>query len=150
MDLSTTIIIAVCCGVGGIIFIYVAYRKYVSFLQKRKLQESRTQWRMQHRNTLSGNFVLTYHVPVEENYIIDDEKILGKGSYGVVVLGVHKESKVEYAIKFVNTESGKRHRIEREYKLLKDIDHPNIVRLFAVYDTDVAVSFILLWHSTWT
>ena len=53
----------------------------------------------------------------------------------MVVVGVHKESKVEYAIKLVNTETGKRHRIEREYKLLKDIDHPNIVRLFAVYDT---------------
>eukprot|EP00602_Paraphysomonas_sp_CaronLab_P000596 CAMPEP_0185023354 /NCGR_PEP_ID=MMETSP1103-20130426/6035_1 /TAXON_ID=36769 /ORGANISM="Paraphysomonas bandaiensis, Strain Caron Lab Isolate" /LENGTH=732 /DNA_ID=CAMNT_0027555911 /DNA_START=177 /DNA_END=2375 /DNA_ORIENTATION=+ len=86
---------------------------------------------------------MTFITPIDEIYKIKQERILGKGSYGVVVTGIHKESNVEYAIKLVNTESGKRHRIEREYKLLKDIDHPNIVRLFAVYDTPHEVGFVM-------
>ena len=139
MDMSAIVVIAVFAGLCGLISICLGYKKYLAFIQRQKLFESRKQWKLKHRNTLTGNFVMTYHVPVEEDYTIKEEKILGKGSYGVVVVGIHKVSKVEYAIKFVSTESGKRNRIEREYKLLKDIDHPNIVRLFAVYDTDVSV-----------
>lgn len=86
---------------------------------------------------------MTYQMAVDEMYQFKDQSLLGKGSYGVVVIGIHKETKIEYAIKLVNTETGKRHRIEREYKLLKDIDHPNIVRLFAVYDTPREVSFVM-------
>eukprot|EP00602_Paraphysomonas_sp_CaronLab_P008230 CAMPEP_0185019716 /NCGR_PEP_ID=MMETSP1103-20130426/2319_1 /TAXON_ID=36769 /ORGANISM="Paraphysomonas bandaiensis, Strain Caron Lab Isolate" /LENGTH=725 /DNA_ID=CAMNT_0027550177 /DNA_START=260 /DNA_END=2437 /DNA_ORIENTATION=+ len=86
---------------------------------------------------------MTFTTPIDETYLIKEDSLLGKGSYGVVVTGIHRESKVEYAIKLVNTESGKRHRIEREYKLLKDIDHPNIVRLFAVYDTPNEVGFVM-------
>jgi serine/threonine protein kinase len=102
---------------------------------KQRIIASRKKWRLNHRNTLTGNFVMVYHTSVEEMYTFKGSSILGKGSYGVVVVGINKESDVEYAIKLVNTETGKRHRIEREYKLLKDIDHPNIVRLFAVFDT---------------
>ncbi len=143
MDASTLVIVLVCCGFCCLFSMFFLYRKYIQFLKRRELLEHRKKWKSTHRNTLTGNFVVTYHVPIEEAYIIEDEKILGKGSFGVVVHGTHRETKEEYAIKFVNTESGKRTRIEREYKLLKDIDHPNIVRLFAVYDTDVSVRIIL-------
>jgi serine/threonine protein kinase len=142
-----------------ICFGYFLFKRCQSLLAKKRLQESRKDWKLKHRNTLTGNFVMTYHMAVDEMYQFRDQSLLGKGSYGVVVVGVHKESKVEYAIKLVNTETGKRHRIEREYKLLKDIDHPNIVRLFAVYDTprevtQLAFSFSLthsrpLTHSLW-
>jgi hypothetical protein len=136
MEVVTIIIIVVCVGFcfclcGG----YVFYKRFQTLMEKKRLQESRKNWKLKHRNTLTGNFVMTYHMAVDEMYQFRDQSLLGKGSYGVVVVGVHKETKVEYAIKLVNTETGKRHRIEREYKLLKDIDHPNIVRLFAVYDT---------------
>ena len=141
----TVIIVIICLSLCfSFCLCYFLYQKFLITLEKKKLHESRKTWKLQHRNTLTGNFVMTYHLSIDEMYQFKDQSLLGKGSYGVVVVGIHKETKIEYAIKLVNTETGKRHRIEREYKLLKDIDHPNIVRLFAVYDTPREVSFSLL------
>ena len=36
-----------------------------------------------------------------------------------------------------------RARLDRELKLLKDIDHTNIVRLFSVYDNDENMYFVM-------
>jgi serine/threonine protein kinase len=143
MKLSGIIALLICGSFILLCIVYAFYKRCQSMITKKKLQESRKDWKLKHRNTLTGNFVMTYHMAVDEMYQFRDQSLLGKGSYGVVVVGVHKESKVEYAIKLVNTETGKRHRIEREYKLLKDIDHPNIVRLFAVYDTPREVGSLI-------
>jgi serine/threonine protein kinase len=143
MELTGIIIIACIGFCFGLCGVYAIYKRFQAAIEKKRLHESRKNWKLKHRNTLTGNFVMTYHMAVDEMYQFRDQSLLGKGSYGVVVVGVHKETKVEYAIKLVNTETGKRHRIEREYKLLKDIDHPNIVRLFAVYDTPREVSFVM-------
>ena len=65
-----------------------------------------------------------------------------------MVLGTHKQTNIKYAIKFINKtvlekRSSKINRLQREYKLLKDIDHANIVRLFAVYDSVQEVGFVM-------
>ena len=74
--------------------------------------------------------------------------LVGRGGYGIVVLGIHKHSDIKYAIKFMNKDvlekkNSRINRLEREYKLLKDIDHANIVRLFAVYDSVHEVGFVM-------
>lgn len=135
MKLSELIIIVTVCGFIGVILllalIYIIHRH----IKYRKNLDARNNWKLQHRKSLKGNFIVTHTSPINDTYSIDPEAILGKGSFGIVVVGVHHDSNLEYAIKIVNKSTGKSGRIERELKLLKDVDHPNIVRLFAAYDT---------------
>lgn len=127
----------------------VLIRKRFLFLRKIKGFEARQEFWLKHRNTLAGNFVMTYTEPIEDTYILDkDSELLGRGGYGIVVLGVHKYSNIKYAIKFMNKDvlekkNSRINRLEREYKLLKDIDHANIVRLYAVYDSAHEVGFVM-------
>jgi hypothetical protein len=86
-------------------------------------------------NSLRGNFVTKYEKPIEEDYEIDSSRLLGKGAYGSVVVGRNKASSRAYAVKFIQ-KVGQLTRIEREIKLLTDIDHTNVARLFAIYDSD--------------
>eukprot|EP00116_Pleurobrachia_bachei_P015835 sb/3476097/ len=69
-----------------------------------------------------------------ENYDVFEE--LGKGSFSVVKRCVEKETKQEYAVKiahvsYVNEKAIRR--IEREERICRKLDHPNIVRLHNVY-----------------
>jgi calcium-dependent protein kinase len=70
-------------------------------------------------------------------------EVLGKGGSGMVVLGTHKETKIQYALKFINKADLEIGRIDRELVLLKDIDHTNVIRLFSVYETPKDVCFVL-------
>jgi len=119
--------------------IWKCRKRYLSKLRKL----SRKKWKNEHCNTLRGNFVLIYDTPIEEKYIIDNDSVLGRGSFGVVVLGRHKETGNEYAIKFMHKTNEETKRLEREVKLLKDVDHTNIVSLFAVYETSEQVGFVM-------
>lgn len=104
--------------------------------EQRVVRASRFQKR---RNSLRGNFVTKYETPIEDDYTMD-EQTLGKGSFGVVVKA-HKNSNCRaFAVKFIS-KVGYLQRIEREIKLLTDIDHANIIRLFSVYDSSTQV-----WH----
>jgi hypothetical protein len=129
------ILVIVVAVVFGVIFAVLGtkYRKrYLAHLRKM----SRRKWKKEHQKTLRGNFILTYDTPIEDTYLIEKGAVLGQGSFGIVVLGKHRETGNQYAIKFINKNSEERKRLERELRMLKDVDHPNIVGLFAVYDTD--------------
>lgn len=89
------------------------------------------------RNSLRGNFVTKYMTPIEDDYTME-EKPLGKGSFGVVVKAYKHSNSRAFAVKFIS-KVGHLARIEREVKLLTDIDHANIIRLFSVYDSDAQV-----------
>ena len=86
---------------------------------------------------------MKHDTPIEAQYYLENKYALGKGSFGVVVVGTHRESYVQYAIKTVMKTVEKRHRIERELRLMKDVDHVNIVRLFAVYETKELIHFVM-------
>jgi len=146
MTSTTTIITVIICVLLTVLFIVTVYscwkchrRRYL--LKIRKL--SRKKWNDEHCNSLRGNLIRTYHTPIEDHYIIDKNIVLGRGGFGVVVLGRHKETGNEYALKFMNKKNEGTNRIEREVKLLKDVDHTNIVGLFSVYDTLEQVGFVL-------
>ncbi|KAJ1430438.1 kinase-like domain-containing protein, partial [Ochromonadaceae sp. CCMP2298] len=63
------------------------------------------------------------------------DHILGKGGCGVVVLGKVRAASQEVAIKIVDKKNVDVGRLDREIKLLKDMDHSSVIRIFSVYDS---------------
>lgn len=96
-----------------------------------------------YQTSLRGNLVRTYHRPVEDDFFLDREQELGKGGCGVVIFGEEKTSRAHYAIKVVNKFTAERPRLDREIKLMKDVDHANIVRLFSVYEVPSHLFFVM-------
>jgi hypothetical protein len=150
MKILYFIIICIGCFIFGILIVILLHKKYKLLNDKEiediPLPSSSNDIIITNNNTtttnnkstyksLKGNFIRTYSTPIKNTYNIDPTSILGKGSFGVVVIGTHKETNINYAIKIVNKSTGKSNNIERELRLLRDVDHPNIIRLFAAYDT---------------
>ena len=67
------------------------------------------------------------------------EKCLGKGAFGEVYLTTKKGSKVKYATKKIDKSVMKNPKskeyLANEIKILKEMDHPNIIKLIEVKDT---------------
>lgn len=135
------VVIAGVLVIGGGVYILRNY--FPKTFSKQTQEEWRKEWRLQHSNSMRGNLVRTFEEPIENFYYLDVEKQLGKGGCGVVVTGHHKESGTEFAIKVVVKATAERSRLDREIKLLKDVDHANIVRLFEVYDSPMNVYFVM-------
>ena len=66
-------------------------------------------------------------------------KCLGKGSFGEVYLTTKQGSNIQYATKKIDKSAMKtdksRQYLENEIKILKEMDHPNIIKLIEVKDT---------------
>ncbi|KAF2071951.1 hypothetical protein CYY_006726 [Polysphondylium violaceum] len=63
---------------------------------------------------------------------------LGRGAFSVVYLGVHKATQKNYAIKVINkVDLGKDYEknLKMEVDILKKVDHPNIIALKELFDT---------------
>lgn len=75
-------------------------------------------------------------------YVI--EKVLGKGSFATVYLGVDKNTKIKYALKEMNKKLLKKKKVGlnknaydcilEELKILKRLEHPNIIWLHEIID----------------
>jgi hypothetical protein len=75
------------------------------------------------------------------NYeICNDGKVVGEGGYGTVFVVKHKYTNVQFACKKISTlnmDFKKLGRLHREIAILKQVDHPNIVKLQEVfYDSE--------------
>ena len=72
-----------------------------------------------------------------EDYII--KETLGKGTFSVVKLGEHMETKQKVAIKILDKEKIKTKedlaRIQREIKILSMLEHPNIIKTYKISET---------------
>ena len=71
-----------------------------------------------------------------EFYDIDDKKRLGKGSYGSVYLCHHKRTKDAFACKVISMNRISSHYLRKlhvEIAIMKEVDHPNIVKLREVF-----------------
>ena len=71
---------------------------------------------------------------IRDDYLIG--KVLGSGAFGEVRLCTHRKTGVKRAVKIIKKSflQGKEEtRFLSEIELLKNMDHPNIVRLFEVY-----------------
>ncbi|EPQ30724.1 uncharacterized protein PFL1_01625 [Pseudozyma flocculosa PF-1] len=96
------------------------------------------------------------------NYLL--LQTLGEGEFGKVKLGVHKEWGEEVAVKLIKREKvgpngvqlqldpnqkdpAKMSKVEREIQVLKDVRHPNIVRLYEVIESDRYIGIVLEYAS---
>eukprot|EP01123_Difflugia_compressa_P009612 TRINITY_DN323_c0_g1_i1.p1 TRINITY_DN323_c0_g1~~TRINITY_DN323_c0_g1_i1.p1 ORF type:complete len:300 (-),score=56.58 TRINITY_DN323_c0_g1_i1:207-1106(-) len=72
----------------------------------------------------------------KEKYDLTNE-VLGQGYFAVVKVGVNRETKQRVAVKFVNKKLvEKADNLKTETSLLQSMDHPNIVKLVDICDTD--------------
>lgn len=73
---------------------------------------------------------------VRVNYHIDPKEI-GHGHYGVVRKCMHRESNEWYAIKSIRkSKVSKIEVLKREIEILKEVKHPHIIELIAVYEDE--------------
>jgi len=80
-----------------------------------------------------------------EDYAIGNQ--LGHGAYAVVKSGVHKESNRPVAIKVYEKykliSSQRKNCVNREIRILKKLDHQNIVKLYEIIDTSRQLYLIM-------
>ncbi|CAB9503650.1 MAP kinase-activated protein kinase 2 (Fragment) [Seminavis robusta] len=64
--------------------------------------------------------------------------LLGEGAYGGVYACTHKETGAERAVKIVpkSLDEKQNDMVIQEFNVLKELDHPNIVKNYALYETD--------------
>ena len=105
-----------------------------------------------------------YYVPDEKEYIKWVESIrkvvhysnlkdlyeikgaLGKGKFGLVKLGVHKESGREVAVKIINKKlvgPVDVQQVKSEIDILKIAKHPNIIKLYDVFENEKFIYIIM-------
>jgi len=70
---------------------------------------------------------------VTEMYELDEDK-MGEGSFGIVSKAVHKSTGAERAIKSILKQKVERVELEAEVGIMKHLDHPNIIRLYEVFE----------------
>ncbi|KAK8178932.1 kinase-like domain-containing protein, partial [Phyllosticta paracitricarpa] len=80
--------------------------------------------------------VLRYHT-IEDRYHVTN-RTLGSGGHGSVYVAIHRSTQQQQACKVIDLtdlelEGGKTPGLFRECRVLKDLDHPNIVRLEKVF-----------------
>ena len=73
---------------------------------------------------------------------------LGSGAYGRVYLAIHNETKEEYALKVIEKKKlldmyGKCDIIYNEIKIHSKLDHPNIIKLYNMNETDNEINIIM-------
>jgi len=80
--------------------------------------------------------------PVEESYHILDE--IGRGAFSVVRVGVHKKTGKKYAIKLIEKANlgADLNRLQTEIKILKQVDHPNIIKLKELFETPKILAIV--------
>jgi len=89
---------------------------------------------------------VNYSCNVHEIYSVDQEHILGSGMNGDVISCTHKMTQRRYALKWLNksevTVKDLDH-IRDELQCLAYLDHPNILRVHEVFESDDDICLIL-------
>lgn len=87
-------------------------------------------------------FVLKREGEIFDDYTVDD-KVLGEGTYGVCFKATDKVSGEEVAIKRIPREKIRNYqRFLNEITALKTLDHPNIIKLFEIYEGEEDVYLV--------
>jgi serine/threonine protein kinase len=134
--------IIVGCIIGGLLILvaYVKIYRNVFFKPKSKKSVKTIKRRA---FSVGGNLVKELVIPISDVYEIT-KTLLGSGSSAEVVIGTHLKTQRRYAVKIIDiTKSEVAWRYEREKNYLRDIDHTNVVRLYEVYTSPVALFFVM-------
>ncbi|KAJ8913941.1 hypothetical protein NQ315_015178, partial [Exocentrus adspersus] len=78
--------------------------------------------------------------------VYDFKEEIGHGSYGTVISTIEKQTGKNYAIKIVNkctTGANQLEELYSEIKILKSVDHPNIIHLERVYESPRKIYMVL-------
>ena len=89
-------------------------------------------------NLKANDFIVPKNHPILNEYYLHKNP-LGTGSYAEVMVCVHRLTNIERAVKIINKNKmniKERSRMYQEIKILKQLDHPNIVKIFDFYDDD--------------
>jgi len=81
---------------------------------------------------------------IEDNYDIGEE--IGRGAFSVVKKARHKKSGNEFAIKFIEKKHVDKQDLMllgREIDIMKKVDHPNVLKLEEVYETDEIIALVM-------
>ncbi|XP_052252518.1 serine/threonine-protein kinase DCLK1-like isoform X2 [Dreissena polymorpha] len=72
-------------------------------------------------------------------------RTLGDGNFAIVRLSKMKATGVEYAMKVIDKPKlkGKEHMVENEIEIMKDCNHPNIVKLYEEYETSDKIYLVM-------
>eukprot|EP01022_Parablepharisma_sp_SALTPOND_P025584 TRINITY_DN5_c0_g2_i1.p1 TRINITY_DN5_c0_g2~~TRINITY_DN5_c0_g2_i1.p1 ORF type:complete len:1045 (-),score=116.51 TRINITY_DN5_c0_g2_i1:7703-10837(-) len=74
-------------------------------------------------------------------------KLLGKGAFGKVNLGMHKLTGKMVAIKSINkqylTDESSKKKVMQEYSILKQMRHPSIIRLHETFESAKRILFVI-------
>jgi len=90
-----------------------------------------------------SQFIMSNRGTIREVYKMEN-RTLGEGAYGSVSKGVHKTLNVARAIKTMSKASVKHvRRFQQEIQILKDMDHPNIIKLFETFEDDRNFSLVM-------
>jgi len=73
-------------------------------------------------------------------------KILGKGAFGRVSLGIHKLTGKLVAVKSINkqvmTDENSKNKVTREHSIWEKLQHPSIIQLYEVFESDKHLLYI--------
>jgi len=84
------------------------------------------------------------HFSVEEMYKVGEE--IGRGAFSVVKRGTHKKSGDEVAVKFIEKKFVDKQDLmllAREIDIMKKVDHPNVLKLKEVFETDDTIALVM-------
>lgn len=80
---------------------------------------------------------------INEDFELNYVDKLGKGASGTVIIGKERLTNTFYAVKIIDKEANNSHRFQRELKILKHLDHINIIRLFSMYEYHQEIHFVM-------
>ena len=91
-------------------------------------------------------FISTTTERIDNLYDIRNDKkaILGKGNFGLVLKAKNKETGVWRAVKVVKkSKLPDPDKFKSEFDILRQLDHPNIIKLFEVFEDKKYIYFIM-------
>ncbi|SCM13041.1 calcium-dependent protein kinase 5, putative [Plasmodium chabaudi adami] len=95
------------------------------------------------RSQIIQETILMNNDELAELYELDKYK-LGKGSYGNVVKAINKKTGQAKAIKIIDKKRiNNIERLKREILIMKQMDHPNIIKLYEVYEDSEKLYLVL-------